>query len=233
MNNLAVKIKMDRSVFIWCQRVGRTLDAGCNDGSLVEGAHRQMGIPFNHDNDWLHSMDIDHWNLPNFTRGDICRMPFEDNEFDTVVMGDVLEHIPDAIGALKEADRVSKSNIVITLPNEYQWDERLSPFGNTELTEEQVINATLNHPSQYAKCLDYVSEKEFRHIPHVHTFDFFTIHRLLSKGLSKHYMINISNLYHPLCGPDDPETTPYWGILVDKSIDTSLKKHNVPGIISM
>ena len=49
---------------------------------------------------------------------DVSRgMPFEDSEFDFVVGLDVLEHVDDFIGTLRELWRVSGSRLVLILPN--------------------------------------------------------------------------------------------------------------------
>jgi hypothetical protein len=44
-------------------------------------------------------------------------LPFEDNEFDVVICTDVLEHLENIHFMIKEMMRVSKKNIVISLPN--------------------------------------------------------------------------------------------------------------------
>lgn len=50
--------------------------------------------------------------------GDIRKLPFHDNEFDTVMACEVLEHIPfeDFEKALLEMRRVSKKNVIISIP---------------------------------------------------------------------------------------------------------------------
>jgi len=58
------------------------------------------------------------------------RLPFNDNSFDTVIMFELLEHVqyPDRI--LKEAKRVGKKNILITVPN-CEGFEKLGSYGLT------------------------------------------------------------------------------------------------------
>ncbi|MFC1626825.1 class I SAM-dependent methyltransferase [Patescibacteria group bacterium] len=55
-----------------------------------------------------------------FISGDGRTLPFNNNEFDIVMLLDVLEHIhkkEDVIQALKEANRVAKKGILISIPH--------------------------------------------------------------------------------------------------------------------
>jgi SAM-dependent methyltransferase len=45
------------------------------------------------------------------------RLPFNDKSFDTVIMFELLEHVQSLDEVLKEAKRVAKRNILITVPN--------------------------------------------------------------------------------------------------------------------
>jgi SAM-dependent methyltransferase len=51
--------------------------------------------------------------------GSVTNMPFEDNQFDVVVCGQVLEHLPfaDFLPALKEIRRVARHKAIISLPD--------------------------------------------------------------------------------------------------------------------
>ncbi len=50
--------------------------------------------------------------------GDIRALPFKDNQFDTVLACEILEHIPfsDVLQALKELHRVTRRSVVISIP---------------------------------------------------------------------------------------------------------------------
>jgi len=69
--------------------------------------------------------------IPNFVHAEAENLPFEDKEYDWAVLGDMLEHVDDPIAVLNEAQRISK-NVIITVPNEYEWAEHLDPFGNSD-----------------------------------------------------------------------------------------------------
>lgn len=51
-------------------------------------------------------------------------LPFEDGAFDTVVMVEVLEHLPDDVapGVLSEVRRVTRGNLLLTVPDCTQFD---------------------------------------------------------------------------------------------------------------
>lgn len=58
------------------------------------------------------------------------QLPFKDKEFDIVCEGELLEHVPDPQQVLKEAARVAKRKIVLTVPFEFLWPDDLKPFWN-------------------------------------------------------------------------------------------------------
>lgn len=53
--------------------------------------------------------------------GDVRKLPFKDSSFDTVTCFQVLEHIPfaDVPKAISELARVSKKNVIISIPEPY------------------------------------------------------------------------------------------------------------------
>jgi methionine biosynthesis protein MetW len=53
------------------------------------------------------------------------KLPFNDNSFDTVILSEVLEHIVNSENVLKEARRVTKKNILVSIPNTGFYKYRL------------------------------------------------------------------------------------------------------------
>ena len=88
--------------------VGDVLDVGCDAKHLSRSVQgRYVGV------DIAGSPDI-HVNLED-------NLPFRDKSFDTVVAFDVLEHLDRLHFAFDELCRVSRSYLIIGLPNMYEW----------------------------------------------------------------------------------------------------------------
>src|SRR5579872_4398287 len=51
-------------------------------------------------------------------KGNIYKLPYDDNSFDLVICIEVLEHLEYPDRALKELMRVSKKNLILSVPNE-------------------------------------------------------------------------------------------------------------------
>lgn len=107
---------------------GSVLDIGCGDGLLLEYLKKAglQGIGVD-----VSSVAIDICK----ERGLDCRvaditnrLPFDDNSFDNVVLTDVLEHIFQPMELLREAHRVCRGYIFISVPNFASLPARLQVF---------------------------------------------------------------------------------------------------------
>ena len=87
----------------------KILEIGKGTGTLESIMERQ-GYDYT-------TIDIDRSLSPDFV-GDITKLPFKDNSFDTVCAFEVLEHIPfeEFTSAISEMNRVAKKYVVISLP---------------------------------------------------------------------------------------------------------------------
>ena len=61
--------------------------------------------------------------VPNLIVADAHHLPFQQHSFDTVILGDVLEHVLKPHQVLAEARRVVRRRVIITVP----YDNRLPP----------------------------------------------------------------------------------------------------------
>jgi len=101
---------------------GKTLDAGAGDG-YITNLIKKKGLE-------VVGLEISDARIKNakekynfdFVKGDVNNLPFPDNSFDTVVVSEVLEHTDNIGQGLREAIRVAKKKVILTLPIG-DWEE--------------------------------------------------------------------------------------------------------------
>lgn len=118
---------------------GRLLDVGCGNQP-----YRELFAPFIReyvglDRDWRESRpDVG---------GDALRLPFPAETFETVLMIQVLEHLPDPLGAMGEIRRVLKrgGRVILTAPQYWRVHEephdyyRFTRFGLIHLAQQNGL----------------------------------------------------------------------------------------------
>lgn len=109
-----------------CNTQDKIVDIGGNDGHTFED--------WNRDN--VTTVDLDEYEVPNFIRANAESLPLEDKTFDVACLNEILEHIPNPVDALKEAGRVARRKIIITVPNEHEWSKKLDPMTTVEDKEK-------------------------------------------------------------------------------------------------
>jgi SAM-dependent methyltransferase len=95
-------------------------------------------------------------NINVFT-GDINKLPFKDNEFDTVFSSHVLEHLVDPNLAIKESIRVAKKRIIHIVP---EGDVNLKNFGSPHLRIYNRINFLEHFQDLTINVLTYESMQD-------------------------------------------------------------------------
>lgn len=97
------------------------LDAGCGEGFSLNRI-KKAGIEAT-----MEGVDMEEAAImigkklfPDFNLklGSIYKLPYKDNSFDVVLCNEVLEHLDDPQKALSELNRVSKSHLILSVPNE-------------------------------------------------------------------------------------------------------------------
>ena len=86
----------------------KILDVGCGDGKIAYLVSKKKNVD-------IFGVDVlvrDTIYIP-VREYDGKLLPYEDNEFDSVIFVDVLHHIENPLGILNEAKRVAKSKIII------------------------------------------------------------------------------------------------------------------------
>jgi len=122
--NKVAQVRLNR--FQWirnqCSKNETIVDIGGNKGHTFGTFDRKK----------ITTVDIDSYDIENFVKADAHSLPFKDNEFDTAILAEILEHVDNPVRVLKEAKRVTKNRIIITVPNEYEWTSECKPFKNPE-----------------------------------------------------------------------------------------------------
>lgn len=119
---------------------------------------------------------------------------FPDDAFDTVLIFEVLEHIPDPYPILKEARRVARKNILITVPNSTQF----AALRSIGLTYEHVLEK--DHVNFFTReDLEDLISKEFKRFEVVED-DPIDLIPLITKNSSKwlKLMFSLFNKFHSI-----------------------------------
>jgi ubiquinone/menaquinone biosynthesis C-methylase UbiE len=115
----------------------RVLDLGCGEGRHVISAYLEqnvdaVGVDLN-----LADLKTARSKFEEFAQGgrtqssfslssaNALALPFADNSFDKIICSEVLEHIPDYQGALKEIDRVLKPGGLFCASVPRRWPEKI------------------------------------------------------------------------------------------------------------
>lgn len=143
---------------------GRIVNLGCGDCPVDFGPNSV-------------NVDYDVYNYKNFVHADIHNMPmFKDNEFDTAVMGDILEHCYDPVQALREAGRISKRLVATVfeewrvLPGGYdvQDKKKMEDLKAMGFDTQQAYFESLE--SHRDKIVEVKDDDKIPHHSHLHMF---------------------------------------------------------------
>lgn len=135
-------------------------------------------------------VDLDVYNHKNFVMADAHDLPFKDQEFDTAILGDMLEHTPDPVKVLKEAGRVAK-RVVATIYEEWRLKEQgntIQDFVNNfhNSTKKMGFKTHLDYlkslPDHKDKIVSVTSDDEVPHHPHLHEFKDRDIFRMVDEA---------------------------------------------------
>jgi len=156
--------KRVRTIFDWIQPTDdkTVLDCGCGRGFYLNmiravSACRLYGLEL--EAEIIQKARANLAGLPGITltQASIYRQPYADNSFDGVILSEVLEHIDDEIGGLREILRVLKPGgvLAITVPNAnypFWWDpinKTLETLFNRPIRSGPLAGIWANHVRLY------------------------------------------------------------------------------------
>ncbi len=144
---------------------GKLLDVGCGVGTVSSELQKQgfevYGIDFS-------SVAIEKAKEKgiNAIECDVDKdgIPFEDNYFDVVWAGDVIEHVFDPIFLLKEMSRVIKptGKVLLTTPNDFNLKKRISIFISGRSLQSDIyreLGQCKHHTMFSLELLEYMLEQ--------------------------------------------------------------------------
>ncbi|NPV68482.1 MAG: class I SAM-dependent methyltransferase [Anaerolineae bacterium] len=123
-----------RTIFEWIdpQNAHVILDCACGRGFYLNmlryaGKARLVGLELEGAIIRRAHSNVGHLDDILLTQGDIYRLPFANNTFDSVILSEILEHVTDDLAGLREVYRVLKPGgvVAITVPNAnypFLWD---------------------------------------------------------------------------------------------------------------
>jgi ubiquinone/menaquinone biosynthesis C-methylase UbiE len=95
------------------------LDVGCGLGAYTRAFKKHGKFVVGVDNDKELILQARRKNGAIYKVASIYNLPFKSNSFDTVVCSDILEHLEDDLKGLKEAARVCRKNVIVTVPSSH------------------------------------------------------------------------------------------------------------------
>lgn len=159
----------------------RILDIGSADGWVFNNT------PFRQ---YVTSIDLDLYDIPNFYQMNANNLQFPDKCFDIAILGEILEHVEDPVQVLKEANRVAK-RVLMTIPNEYEWDKSLFPFEKIEegmerrnLSLEDIVR--VSNPN----TKEFYTEDNHKHLFHNRYYKEDTLRSDLDEAGIKEYALD-------------------------------------------
>lgn len=124
-------------------------DVGCGTGIILKHiktarpeVSRFMGVDFAID-------DANALDGIEYEAAKIENLPFEDNEFDTVICTHVIEHVLDYRRAIAELRRIAKHRLIIIVPREREYRYTFNPHFNFFPYTHSFLRAMQPVPKNY------------------------------------------------------------------------------------
>jgi len=133
--------QLKRIEFIVSNVEGLILDIGCDSGYILSRCGGGVGI----DISGLRLKAAKHWSFfVNFVQALAENLPFR-QVFDTVIAGELLEHVLDPEVVLDEIYRVLNPNgkLIVTVPDEIHGESHMNPEHLRKFSEGEMVHLLL------------------------------------------------------------------------------------------
>jgi 2-polyprenyl-3-methyl-5-hydroxy-6-metoxy-1,4-benzoquinol methylase len=99
------------------------LEVGVGEGEVADRIAKRFPDAFVTGIDLPDESLAEHWSNRRLAASfaDIVALPYPDDTFDLVLAIEVLEHVPNPMGALRELARVARGDLVLSVPHEPLW----------------------------------------------------------------------------------------------------------------
>lgn len=121
--------------------------------------------------------DLDVWPHPKFVSGDAHFLPFTDQSFASVFMGDIHEHLVDPLQATLEAARVCRRLLVITIFEEWRLPGHGQYVQEGQIACECETSKVTGYANYALKCaadnpeVKLFDDQRIPHHAHINQFD--------------------------------------------------------------
>ena len=192
---MILDIMMHRFEFMMRFSKGSVLDVGVADCAQWRYPVPQDSVTNPPNISSLTLVDCDQWvGIPGveFIRCFAEDVPKPDKSYDTIIYGDILEHVYDPDIVLQEGKRLTRDRIIISVPNEWKWLKD-SPYVLSFETREKHLerggdlqkigfDSTIRHPS--GACTDALDDVKTPHIHHVRFYNEETFEELIKSNFN-------------------------------------------------
>jgi len=173
----------NRMDWIRARAIGTIVDIGCHDGEVFGKeayANRVTGV------------DLDVYPLKQFIQADAASIPLPDRSFDSAVVAEILEHVPDPVAVLREAKRLARMKVIISTPNEHEWDPRHKPFHPPARVMAETGKSMGDLVAEGTRGATAVTDEvEHPHLWHVRQYDEIALRGDLQKVFGKKYTLDV------------------------------------------
>lgn len=118
----------------------KILEVGCGRGYLA-GLIANAGYDITGCDIVISKKNIERYPSVKFVEGNIQKLAFKDNSFDTVISTHTLEHVQDLSGAISELRRVAKKELMIVVPRQRPYKYTFSLHTQFFPYEWSITNA--------------------------------------------------------------------------------------------